>query len=76
MKAKQAVWETILLEGRAIKLSDMAKTLLELIGNAGADGILQTELSRLARMDLRNLHYHLGVLHRNSVMYTADPVYS
>lgn len=66
---KQAVWEAILLEGRAIKLSDMARTLLDLIGKAGPDGILQTDLSRLARMDLRNLHYHLGVLYRNSVMY-------
>jgi len=52
----------MVMQGRAIRLSDYARPLLHIIASRGPDGILQPELGRLAKVDQRAVHYHLSEL--------------
>lgn len=69
LQVKSDVWEKIMSEGRAIKLSESALNILETIGMAGEAGIGCPDLSKKLKIDARNLHYHLNPLQQHGIIH-------
>lgn len=69
LRIESSGWETLMVGGRALKLSHFSISLLEAIGRAGPGGIACPELGASIKMDARNLHYHLLPLQKHSIMY-------